>query len=81
MKFLKKPIMVDAFRYNVDSTPDWFKDEKAVVHALKIDSDTVFYTREGQVVAHNGDWIVRDYAGDIRSHTPEAFEQNYEKIQ
>ena len=78
MKFQKKPVTVDAFRYLEDAAPAWFTDAIAASQPGHI---IIFggYCRIGDSIAHKGDWIIQQGC-EIYTCNPTVFEQKYEPL-
>ena len=87
MKFRKKPIVIDAFKWTGDvhqvKDPDW------IVEAIEIGavtfSDTgspnvklLIVTLEGTMAADCGDYVIRGIKGEIYPCKPDIFEASYE---
>lgn len=90
MKYIGKPIFVDAFQLGIDKIPEWFVD------CLKSDSLNislnVFGPRKIQVdiddpdsmvtmMAEYGDYIVRGASGNIYPCNRDNFEQSFDKVE
>ena len=77
MKYIKKPIVVDAIiwtGYNQDEITNFVGKH-------------IFYVGNGELeipldrnisIAHSGDYIVKDHMGESYAVSPEAFESAYE---
>ena len=77
-KFRKKPVVVEAFRFDPgEQHPEWFDDALAV----QIDSNGLahIYTLEGVMIANPGDWIVKGVKGELYPCKPDIFEAVYEE--
>jgi len=85
MKFRKKPVVVDAWRWKpimqqdfmLRNWPEWLqvKDVRIVLgEALEIS------TLEGVMRADKGDWIIRGVKGELYPCKPDIFEATYEPI-
>jgi len=63
MRYKVRAIYVEAFRYGIDPTPDWF--EKCVEYGWAVcrETGTSLRTHEGAQFVINGDWIVQGYNG------------------
>lgn len=95
MKFRKKPIVVDAWRWNGPSfqaaAPEWALDYdlqaiagNVLVTARQIrqcqDGSLTIPTLEGEMRANPGDWIIRGVSGEVYPCKPDIFEKTYEKV-
>jgi hypothetical protein len=78
MKFRKKPVVIEAFRYNVDPRPDWFTDRVSDNSILTYSDYCKIHTLEGWHRAEAGDMIIRGVKGEIYPCKPDIFEMTYE---
>lgn len=88
MKYRKKPIVIDAFRWT--GGPDQEEDPEWIIRALK-DGAAWFEnegtpmvrfmirTLEGVHEASVGDYIIRGIAGEIYPCKPDIFQATYEQ--
>ena len=87
MKYRKKPIIVDAFKWtggqDQTESPEWF------TKAFK--NNEVFFKHQGMPedqlvmdvgsqIAELGDYIVMDKYGAMSAYSPKGFEATYEKV-
>lgn len=86
MKFRKKPVVIDAFKWT--GGPDQEEDPEWIVDAIKC-GDVVLYpvgdtcrmeikTLEGFMTARPGDYIIRGVKGEIYPCKPDIFAATYE---
>ena len=86
MKYRKKPVEVDAYRYVVDPAPGWFRDalERGDVQYFGLTRPPWSYveikTLEGWMRAHPGDYIIRGVAGELYPCKADIFRQTYEEV-
>jgi hypothetical protein len=90
MKYRKKPVVIDAFRFAVDPAPAWWT--KAVdtggvfVHKIAILNEpervtgVTIHTLQGHFRAAPGDWIVQGVKGEIYPVAPAIFDFTYEMV-
>jgi len=95
MKYRKKPIIVDAFKWNgkheVKEYPEWIID---AMNPLSVDRGSIWVTPaglgtlklqirtlEGVMDARKGDYIIRGIKGEIYPCKPDIFEATYEKVE
>ncbi|KWT70755.1 Phage protein [Hyphomicrobium sulfonivorans] len=87
MQFIKKPVVIEAFRLGHDDMPGWFLDRHASNEITTHNEDgrwrggpdyALINTLEGQMRAEFGDWIIRGIAGEIYPCKPEIFAATYE---
>lgn len=79
MRYIKKPVVVEAWQFNGESVldrPKWFKD-----FYFLIDEGNVYIpTLEGIMKASPGDYIIKGVKGEIYPVKPDIFEATYEKV-
>ena len=85
-KFTKKPIEVEAVQFK-QSNGDVY--EWAVVHGLPLGGRkdirnkgySIFInTLEGEMEAHEGDWIIKGIHGEFYPCKPDIFEKTYSPV-
>ena len=93
MKYRKKPIIVDAFKWTGDPDerlPEWItkkinKDYDSFGDITFINRGTTvkmaILTTRGTTHASLDDWIIHGIAGDIYPCKPDIFEATYEKVE
>ena len=91
MKYIKKPVIVDAFQlddygYNIE---EWFWDAVCdgdiIIHGLldKFYCDPIWCeikTHEGTMRANTGDYIIKGVKGEIYPCKADIFEETYEVV-
>ena len=80
MKFRKRPVIVEAFRYNVDPRPDWFMDRVSDLSIITHESMCQIQTLEGEMRGDKGDWIIKGIKGEIYPCKPDIFMATYEPV-
>lgn len=89
MKFVKKPVVIEAIKWRGEkfetSPPDWFKDAMykepgSVGFVMRWGNDILIETLEGQIKCSPGDWIIRGVKGELYPCKPDIFELTYEAI-
>lgn len=87
MKFRKKPIVIDAARWEEDGEmPDWLI---AAINTgmVVLGGEPIGYphaeivTLEGVMRANVGDWIIKGVKNEIYPCKPDIFEALYEKVE
>ena len=79
MKFRKKPVVIEAFKYLTDQVPDWWKLREGI--AIEVETgDALIPTLEGVMRAKPGDFIIRGIMGDIYPCKADIFEATYEPV-
>ena len=89
MKYVKKPVVIDAFQLGEDGvvSEDWFWDPVArndiAIH--NFDRESIYNpawceikTLEGTMVAKAGDYIIKGVKGEIYPCKSDIFEETYE---
>jgi hypothetical protein len=95
-KYRKKPIVIEAWRWmfseDQDEPPVWLSDAthewpKAGCIAFWPDGTSerpephmAIKTLEGEMVASQGDWIIKGVQGELYPCKPEIFEATYELV-
>lgn len=90
MKFRKKPVVIEAFKFYVDPMPDWFVDMVSANEITLFNCDYNRYsideaycnirTLEGIMKGNGGDYIIKGVQGEIYPCKPDIFEATYEKV-
>lgn len=89
MKFRKKPVIIEAFRWT--GGPDQTGDPEWIIQALreekvKIKKNVfneimmVISTFEGRMIAIPGDWIIQGVKGELYPCKSDVFEETYEPV-
>lgn len=91
MKFRKKPVEIEAFKFYVDDMPDWFMDgvteNKIILNNCNHDQYDLnqayceIETLEGTMVAYGGDYIIQGIEGEIYPCKERIFEATYDKVE
>lgn len=85
MRYIKKPVEIEAFRLGHDSYPDWFtnhKDNLGVTSERHPNGRITAHIRtlEGTIYANRGDYIIKGVAGEIYPCRSDIFEATYEEV-
>lgn len=90
MKYIKKPLVIEAFKYGYDEIPEWVDGDKCIEHQpvqLNLDSEKTFldnfmiiHTSEGHMRADKGDYVIKGIKGEIYPCKPDIFEATYNKV-
>lgn len=86
MKYKKKPVIIEAFRWGYDERPQWMWDiitsvTKATERKATVCYDKVYIkTLKGEMVANKGDYIIKGIKNEIYPCKANIFEATYEKI-
>lgn len=87
MKFRKKPVVIEAFRWT--GGPDQTEDPEWIVDAIKggtvtIASQAVYltiHTLEGKMIANPGDYIIKGVANELYPCKADIFAATYEAVE
>ena len=82
MKYRKKPVVIEAFIYDVDERPKWFQ-RKVLTNDIVTYPDGSCYikTLEGEMKALTGDYIIKGIQGEIYPCKPDIFLKTYEAVE
>jgi hypothetical protein len=85
MNYRKKPVVIEAYQFAVEMTPEWAAE--AYVNGVLWDTadneagiELHIETLEGEMVAEQGDFIIKGVHGEIYSCKPDIFEETYEEV-
>lgn len=84
MKYRKKPVIIEAFRFAVDVIPDWFMDEVSKNNIVLYGEEykpldyCKIKTLEGTMRGDAGDYIIKGVNGEIYPCKPDIFNKTYE---
>lgn len=82
MKYRKKPVIIDAFQYGVDSNPDWFIYKISIGEIIPYaEEGCSIKTLEGVMKGYHGDMIIKGIQGEIYPCKKDIFDATYEKIE
>ena len=89
-KYRKKPVVIEAFCFYVNSMPDWFMDKVSSNEIIlrKCDYDRYDFdeayceinTLEGVMIGRGGDYIIKGVEGEIYPCKPLIFYETYDKV-
>lgn len=80
MKYRKKPIVIEAFRFRYDNCPDWFMDKVTDLSVITHEKYCDIQTLEGIMRAIKGDFIIKGINGELYPCKPDIFVKSYEKV-
>lgn len=93
MKYRKKPVIVEAFRYGIDNIPDWFMDKVTtndiIMRTIPPDISRLknygnmyceINTLDGIMRGNYGDYIIKGVSGEIYPCKSYIFEKIYELV-
>lgn len=84
MNYRKKPVVIEAVKYDGKNTKEiWeFVDEGLVEHSIFPGFNDIYIdTLEGKMMAEVGDWIIKGVNGEFYPCKPDIFEQTYERVE
>ena len=80
MRYRKKPVVIEAFCLGRDLPPAWFQAaENAAGVWANDEGHVIIGTLEGNMVAHEGDWIIQGVQGELYPCKPDIFVATYEE--
>lgn len=78
MRYKKKPVIIEAFRYGIDPRPDWFCEKVSDNTIVTYETHCEIKTLEGVMRGEVGAYIIQGIIGEIYSCKPEIFVESYE---
>lgn len=80
MKFRKKPVVIEAVRYNGFNAADIMVWAKVPEITESFNGVLEIKTLEGTMTANEGDWIIKGVKGEFYPCKPDIFEATYEPV-
>lgn len=80
MFYIKRALVVEAFKLGVEPIPDWARHNKNITFHNDIEG-TPFVeieTSRGVLIAERGDCIIKDFNGSVFACDIEEFNLNYD---
>jgi hypothetical protein len=78
-KFRKKPIEIEAFKWQTDVVPEWWRAKEGIT--INVATGSAFIpTLEGIMEARVGDYIIQGIQGEIYPCKEEIFKATYEPV-
>ena len=81
MKYRKKPVVIEAFRWTLDEVPVWWLYRNDLVIQDVHLQTVAIPTLEGTLIAKPGDYIIQGIKGEIYPCKPDIFEATYELVE
>lgn len=84
MKYIKKPVVIDAVRWsgnNLNEILDFMKDKQPNYYEDDEKKLLTIQTLEGNIIASVDDYIVKGMWGEFYICKPDIFEQTYEVVE
>jgi hypothetical protein len=84
-KFRKKPVVIEALKYQAElgnnRVTNWLAQQGANIKDwLFFDGEITIPTLEGKMKASDGDWIIKGVKGEFYPCKPDIFEATYEEV-
>lgn len=86
MKFRKKPVVIEAVRF--DGTPeslaeiiDMAQESGCVIEETLGGGALMIHTPEGLMTCLSGEWVIRGVAGELYPCNADIFEATYEPVE
>lgn len=86
MKFVKKPIIIDAVQFDgtseslVKMSQEMHMPIERYVYSLGKYGTIIIPTLEGNHIATVGDWIIRGIVGEFYPCKPDIFQKTYDSV-
>ena len=82
MKYRKKPVIIEAFRFQIDDVmPDWFNEKRITNDIITHEDGTCdIKTLEGTMKANFGDYVIKGVQGEVYPCKPDIFEKTYDIV-
>lgn len=80
MKYRKKPVVIEAFKWGTDVVPDWWIKASGQFEIFVDTGSVIIPTLEGNHEAKVGDFIIKGIAGELYPCKPDIFEKTYEQV-
>lgn len=78
VKYIKRPIIIEAFRFGYEKIPDWLTEENYILHDHN--NFLSIPTLEGMMLADKGDYIIKGINGEFYPCKPDIFVQTYSEV-
>ena len=79
MKFRKKPVVIDAWKWTGNAFDAFVNDLPKGVY-LGDNQTLLIPTLEGQMTASKGDWIIKGVNNEYYPCKPDIFKKTYEEV-
>ena len=78
-KYRKKPVVIEAFKYQTDEVPEWWRELKVKIN---VETGSAFIpTLEGTMEARVGDYIIQGVKGEVYPCKQDIFKVTYELVE
>lgn len=80
-KYVKKPIVIEAFRYGFHQEPEWCLKSPTVNHCQSTTLEWLeIETLEGVMKVGHGDYVIKGIKGEIYPCKEDIFEASYDEV-
>lgn len=80
-KYRKKPIVIEAVQWNGENLSECGEFLGKSPKEFHIETDEIIiHTLEGDMIASNGDYIIKGVSGEFYPCKPDIFEKTYEEV-
>lgn len=83
MKYRKKPVVIEAYRFgnDIESVPIWlYAAEHEGVIFRDEENNLVVKTLKGNMIVSEGDYIIKGVKGELYPCKPDIFKMTYERV-
>lgn len=82
MKFVKKPIVIEAWQITDKTFDDPIPNNTHIIGVVysPLIREATIKTLEGTMIARVGDWIIRGISGELYPCKPDIFAATYEPV-
>ena len=80
--YRKKPVVIEAAQLtpqNIADIYNWMLQSDRIV-SIRTDNTISIGTLEGEMIANQGDWIIKGVKGEFYPCKPDIFEMTYEEV-
>lgn len=84
MKYRKKPVVIEAVQWsgnNLNEILDFMKDKQPNYYEDDEKKLLTIQTLEGNMIASDGDYIIKGVQGEFYPCKPDIFKQTYEMVE
>lgn len=82
MKYRKKPVVIEAIKWAGTNLLEWIEQNPSVRNVIQIENawELTVKTIEGDMKAHEGDYIIIGVEGEVYPCKASIFEKTYEEV-